>query len=268
MTPRPGGDRTAAAGTLEDEPEVGSYLYGIVPAAAADGGLDDLTGLDGAPLEAIVVDDVAAVVGRVRLERPPGRRADLVAHSVAVDTLAQRGPVVPVRFGSMIEDVEGFVAEYLAPRSAELAELLADLRGRSQFTVRATYDEETVLAEIVATDPEVARLRERTRDLPEEAAYSDRVRLGELVSRALDDRREAEQAGLLDAIVGWTAAHVVRRSSGLHGLLDLAVLVDDEQREGFEDALEELAEAGHPRYRIALVGPAAPYDFVGDVAWG
>ena len=46
-------------------------------------------------------------------------------------------------------------------------------------------------------------------------------------------------------------------------MLDVALLVDDERRADFEEQLESLAEEVHERIRLRLVGPMAPYDFVG-----
>jgi hypothetical protein len=116
---------------------------------------------------------------------------------------------------------------------------------------------------VVATHPEIAELRERTRHLPEDSSYGDRVRLGVLVSRALEDRRDHDSEVLLDAVLPWTAAHVVRSGAGMDHVLDVALLVDDSHRAEFEAQLEGLAEAVHERMRLRLVGPVAPYDFVG-----
>ena len=43
----------------------------------------------------------------------------------------------------------------------------------------------------------------------------------------------------------------------------MALLVDDERRGELEQHLESLAEAVHERIRLRLMGPMAPYDFVG-----
>ena len=119
-----------------------------------------------------------------------------------------------------------------------------------------------MLAEVVDSDPEIARLRQRTRDVPEDVAYPDRVRLGELVARAMEVKREDDGNVILDAVLPHVAAHNIRSGSGVDHLLDVAFLVDDERREAFEDVLEQLAEAMHERARLQLFGPLAPFDFV------
>ena len=116
------------------------------------------------------------------IARPPGRRADLLAYSRVVDTVAATATVAPVRFGTLMPDELTVVEDLLVPDAEWFAQLLEDLAGRAQFNLRATYVEEAVLAEVVRSDPEIARLHELTRDAPTDVAYGERVRLGELVA--------------------------------------------------------------------------------------
>lgn len=242
-------------------PESGWFVYGIVAADAAFP--DDLTGLDGEPVRTLACGRVAAVVTRVALERPPGRGADLLAYNSVLDALAQGSPVVPVRFGSVLVDESDVLEGLLAPDEDHFAELLAELEGRHQFVFQADFDEEVVLREIVASDPEIAELRALTKDLPEEASYGQRVRLGELVAAAVEARRGEDADRLLDDVLPVTDAHVLRPVSGLHRVVDAAFLVADDRRGEFENRLEVLAEETHGRMRLRLMGPTAPYDFVG-----
>lgn len=247
----------------DDASAPGLLVYGVIPAKQELPG--QVTGTDGAELRTVEHDELAAVVSDYALERPSGRGRELVAYSEAVDALHAAGAVLPVSFGTVLPDEAAVVDELLAPRSAVLDEALRDLTGRSQFTVRAHYLEEVVLREVVSESPEVAELRERTRGLPEDAAYGERVRLGELVARAVEQKQAQDVEALLGPVVAHTVAHVLRPTSGLDRLLDAALLVDDQSRETFEAGLEELAEAVHERIRVQLLGPTAPYDFVPEL---
>jgi hypothetical protein len=172
--------------------------------------------------------------------------------------------VVPVQFGTVLPSATDVRVELLESREDELLEMLGDLSGRQQFTVRGRYNEHAVLAEVVAEDPEIAELRELTRDLPEEAGHAERVRLGELVSHALERKREQDSAVVLDAVLPHVASYAPRTVAALDHMMEVAVLVDEDRRGDFEDALEAVAEAMHERVRLQLLGPMAPYDFVGQ----
>jgi len=257
---------TGSAVTERDvQLDTGCLVYAVVRAGKRDTLPPE--GVDGQPLRLVTYGSVAAVVNEIALERPPGRRADLMAYSRVVDGLLADGVVVPVQFGSVLPDEQSVVEEFLAPDAQYFSVLLDELAGRAQFNVRATYHGDVPLAEIVATDPAVAELHARTRGQPEDAVFADRLRLGELVAQAMDEKRDLDATTLCDAIVPLTDAHKLTMGSGLEVVLDLNVLVDDDRRAEFEERLEDLAEAVHERMRLRLVGPVAPYDFVGELSW-
>lgn len=236
------------------------YVYGIVPAGTAVP--DDVVGLDDRRPELVQHGELAAVVGVVDADRPLGRRADLLAHGRVLDSVAAQGAVIPVRFGSLLAGADDVVDELLAPNVEHLESVLETLVGRSQFNLRARYDEETVLAEVVSENPAIADLRERTRGQPEDTTYPLRARLGELVAHALEAKRAVDGQGVLDLVVPHCTTYNIREGGGIDHLVDVAFLVDVERRESFEAAAEEAAAALGGRARVRLLGPVAPYDFV------
>jgi hypothetical protein len=175
--------------------------------------------------------------------------------------------MVPAQFGLVLDDDLTGVARMLDDRAARFRALLDRLDGHVQLNLRASYLPEQVLAELVEQDPRVAALRERTRQLPAGTPHPDLVRLGESVSRGLNRKRLEDAQSVLDVLLPHVAEHVVR-PDGEYDVLDVALLLDRERVPSLEAALEELAEAIHERIRLRLVGPVAPYDFVGRDSWG
>jgi hypothetical protein len=236
------------------------YVYGIVGADASVP--HDLRGVGGGAVTLVPYREIAAIVGVLDGDRPIGRRSDIVAHSEVLDAMAGSGAIIPVRFGSAFEDQAQVIEFLLAPQAERLLEILTSLKGTAQFTVRVRYDEPTVLGEVVSERADVAQLREETRGEPEVATYHARVRLGELVAKALESKREVDGQAVTDALVSHSVAWRTLAGSGLDHLIDVAFLVQDQQREDFEAAAEELAQRLAPRARVRLVGPVPPYDFV------
>ena len=240
--------------------DLACYVYGIVPADAPLDGLED-AGM-GEAVVLVTEGRVGALVEAVDPERPLGRRRDLVAHSTVLNTMAERGPVLPLRFGSVVQDERAVREELLAPQREHFSALLADVAGKLQFTLRARYDLDAVLTEVVDSEPEVAELRRRTAGLPEEATHYERVRLGELVAQAVDVRRSRDAQQIRERIAPYTLDHVVREVSGMDSLAELSFLVDTARRGDLEDAAEQLAAELAGRAKLSLVGPMALYDFV------
>jgi len=237
--------------------DLGCYVFAIVPAGtpvpAADG--------DGPArgLALVEAGELAAVVGQVPTERPLGRAADLRAHDrVIADLVAAGVPVLPMRFGAVVADEEAVVEELLRPNDAEFGEALATLAGRVQYTVRAEYEQEPVLRQLLASRPDIRRLRDKAG-----ADSAGQVRLGQVIVQALEELRPADAAGLLSDLIGTVDVHL-HEPSAPEEVLHAAFLVDVSHAPAFERRVEKAAAERAGRVRMRLVGPTAAYDFVGD----
>src|SRR4051812_38123696 len=76
------------------------FVYGVVPAADLDAVEVGLAGIDGQPVAFVRGGELATAATVVGLDRPPQRRADLMAYQSVLDAMAAAAPVVPVRFGT------------------------------------------------------------------------------------------------------------------------------------------------------------------------
>ena len=92
-----------------------------------------------------------------------------------------------MRFPAVVEE-QGVVEELLAPNEDYFLDALAGLKGRVQFALKGRYEQDVVLRDLVEGDEEIRVLQQRVRELPEDASYYDRVRLGELIVGALESR--------------------------------------------------------------------------------
>ena len=161
-------------------------------------------GVDGEVVTFVEHGDLAAAVSRVALDRPPGRRAELRAHGAVVDALAATGPVVPTQFGAIVADDRLSSRSCLAAAHARSSGR-SSLHGTCEMRMRATYVEERVLAEVVRGRPEHRGPEATHPALPQGSVHPERVGLGELVSRAMEDKR----AGDSEAVMAVVARHPV-----------------------------------------------------------
>ena len=240
-----------------------TYVYGLV---GADAKLpDDLTGLGpSGTVSTIAHGDVAAIVSDVPTDRPLGTRDDLLAHETVVDTVAASAAVLPMRFPAVVE-ADGVVDELLAPNHDRFVAALGELEGRVQYTLKGRYERDVVLGEVLEEHPEIRELQAEIRDLPEDATYHQRLRLGELVVGALEERRDAEAARLAQRLQAYAVGVAEHHPGQPDDVVNTAFLVERERAQEFEDAVEGLGEELHGRVRLRLLGPLAPYDFVPEV---
>jgi hypothetical protein len=249
-----------AAERVEDESARVCYVYGIV---SADARLPEgLTGTGGGEVSLVRHGDLAGVVSEMPTDDALGTREDLLAHEGVVAALAADHTIVPLRFGAVVTTADAVVDEMLGPYYDWFTAVLADLSGRIEFSVSGTYVQDTVLREVLEEEPEVMRLRESLRDLPEDAGYYDRVRLGELIVQALDAKRARDTEELVETLAPHAVAVAPREPVGEDTAADAAFLVVAEDRARFEQAVDELGHRWADRIRLRQLGPLAPYDFV------
>ncbi|MBG6101002.1 hypothetical protein IW249_001416 [Micromonospora vinacea] len=241
--------------------ETGLFVYGLVPADVE--ATPDAAGVGDPPGEVTVIrhGDIAALVSAVPLDAPLGRSADLRAYQDLLDGTAAVAPVLPVRFGTVVTGTDA-VLDLLRPHHDRFAAALAEFEGRVQYVVHGRFDERALLRGILDENPAAARLAEQVRGRAEAATREPRIRLGELISQAVELRREAENRTLLDASAEFVVSTQLRPPSHEMDAAHVALLVDTDREAALVDALEEYAQDRRGLLRLRLLGPLAPYDFV------
>jgi hypothetical protein len=239
----------------------GLYVYGVVRADAELEGLGR-TG-DGTPdVEILEAGDLAAIITPAGGEDEASVRESVLAHARVLELATESATVVPMRFGMVFPDEKTVADELLEQRHDQLVRLLDQLEGHVQMTVKVTYHEDAVLREIVAGDPEIARLREATSRGSEQQTYNARVRLGELVNAAIEQRRQRDGEEILERIKPLTVATATEPPEKEMMVLNAPVLVERRRRSQFEETLDEVARERVELMSFRLLGPMPAYHFV------
>jgi hypothetical protein len=241
------------------------YVYAIPPAAAA--GTVPGDGVAGSPVRLVLDGDLAALVSDLDGDAPHAAR-EVRAHWRVVEEASKHATVIPVRFGTVMAGDDDVRDNLLAPEAEQLAELLGELRGRVQLTVKGTYDDERLLREVVDASGAIGALRRRVGTLPEAAGYYDRIRLGELVAAEVARHRE-EDSRLAMARLGQVAiAGREEPAGGPDAAFNLSFLVARDGVDAFGAAVGELRRELGDRVVIRYLGPLPPYSFAGSPSTG
>jgi hypothetical protein len=238
------------------------YVYGVIPAADA-GGWPGAEGIGGpsAKVSTLDADGLAALVSALPPDRAPGRREDLEAHRRVLSLATERGTAIPMRFG-MVMDGEDVVRERLLERhGAELTDLLRNLDGQVQMTVRAFYAEDALLRAVMEADEEIARRSAALEGRDEVESRADRIALGELVAAAVDARRARDEQALLDRLKPFTTDVRVDPPGSDRVALNAQLLVHRDHRAELDEAVRELGTALQGYMALRYVGPLPPYSF-------
>lgn len=246
--PRPGADDASATGV---------YCYGVVSARDAR---PQPRGLGDMPVEPVVRDDLAALASRVPAGTVRARRRDLLSHMDVLSAAFEHGTVLPLRFGTVFENDEALVHDFLAPRHDELAGLLRDLSGQGELRVTAHYREDAILAEVVRESRRIAQLREATRGAA--AGHPALIQLGELVVAEVKARTARDSRALLERLRKHARRYEVGEEPVQYELLRASFLVERKRVPKFEAELERFAAEQAGRADVKLTGPLPPHSFV------
>jgi hypothetical protein len=244
------------------------WVYGVVPVGAS---LDELERRGDRLPDVWVVEagDLGAIVGNAPEGDGKATRDQALAHARVLEAAVVDAPVVPFRFGIMVPGDQEVDTDLLEPRRDEFMQLLKKVENHVQLTLKVNYVEDVLLREIVDNEPEIGQLREQMGEGPEEATRDVRVRLGELVNNAVEQRRERDSADILERLKEVSQAAVAESLEKEFMVLNAPFLVERDRQQEFEDAVEEVAQERQERMRFRLLGPMPAYNFIDieEPAW-
>jgi hypothetical protein len=244
------------------------YVYGVVAASEDVEVTAPGVGRQQGTVRTVAHEGVAALVTDVPRD-PVVAARELRAHWRVLEEAASRTTVLPVRFGTVLDGNRAVRDDFLAPNRERLGALLEELAGKVQLSVKAFYEEQRLLREVVDGSPAVARLRARVSTLPKAAGYYERIRLGELVAAEVERRRERDSALVLERLAPLAVATRSEPPATQDAAVNAAFLVNRSHVDEFSRAVGGLTAEVAERMRIRYVGPLPPYSFAedGSRAW-
>jgi Gas vesicle synthesis protein GvpL/GvpF len=213
------------------------YAYGICePTAPA---MLRRRGLGGARLRALERGGLVAVYSRHRSLRPRPIPKLVLDHERVVEAITACGPVLPMRFGTQLDDEEQLAA-VLTARRDELVRSLERVRGKVELGIRM---------------------------IPARPIRSGAVRRsgrGYLLGRVHAHRR-CEQAiqEVHPPLVALSAASCIREPTRPPAIFAAAYLVEADRVSKFRRRADRLAR-GQPGLQVMVSGPWPPYSFATD----
>jgi hypothetical protein len=260
----PAAPPTAPVTTPAGDENTALYAFAIIPARPVD--LAGVAGIDGAaPLRIIVHQELGLVVSEMRIDLMDDVSEDDLSETGALATLARRhdevvrsvfehGPVLPLRFGTVVADDDG-ARRLLEEHSSPARRRLAHLETHREWGVRLSRDASAVPA---ADDGD----RDRRREMTGTSYLASRREALQASQRA--EEQTAALTARVEAALGENSVDLVHRGGGPgSGLLaDLAYLVPTAGEDAFlADAQRLSDEVAREGLVLEVTGPWPPYSF-------
>jgi hypothetical protein len=192
--------------------------------------------------------------------------AYLVAHQRVVETVMQRYPLLPVKFGTVIAD-EGQVHHLLAQGEPLFRSALDKYGKRVQMEVVVLWNIQQIFQDIAQEESIIQAKTQLSNCAPEES-LNKQIALGQLVQTSVEQRRAALRAEILPSLQDLTLETVANPLMDDNMVLNVALLLDENGCQALDQRLEELDAIFESRnsnectpLTFRRVGPLPPYSF-------
>ena len=236
----------------------GKYLYGF-----AEGDIQlpaDLLGLANAPVQAVRLREIAALISDHAVEKLPLLRRHVEPYHRVIREVSSRATFIPASFGH-ISDNEGQILAVLQENYAGIREELLRLRGKAEMGVKLMWDVDNIFDYIVGIDRELQSRRDRVfgKSRP---SMEERLELGALFEKRLRLERERLGNQVIDALRSVTCDLRVNTPTDEKAVLQAAFLIERAREKEFEATLYRAAGLFDSNYALDYNGPWPPYSFV------
>jgi hypothetical protein len=237
------------------------YVYAVTRAGEqAPEGLACVANPDGV-LETLRIGPLSVIVSAIFEPEVMAARRHMMAHTRVLEAAMAHMTLLPMRFG-IIVDGPANIAAAIEPKTADLLALLAELDGRIEAGVRASWNEAVLYREIVAARPDIGRRAEALAKVNQSAAYYDRIDLGREVDSAMAVKRFEEKKALMARLKPFAVRHADLKEGDDMNVMNVALLVDRSGEDALIAAIEAIDREDGERLRIKVVSPAPVYNFV------
>jgi hypothetical protein len=237
----------------------GRYLYAIVSGSGER--RYGFAGINGAPVYTISNGRVAAVVSDVPDEKIRPERRHLAAQQAVFRELLSKEAMLPMAFG-VIADGPQAIKKILSRNQEAFLQQLRRVAGMVEMGLRVSLDVPNIFEYFVNTHPELRAARDRLLGSYRTPSQEDKIELGRLFDRLLQDDREA-YTEKVEEILSHYCQEIKRNQCRHEGeVMNLACLARHDAQDRFEEGVFAAAKLFDNNFTFDYNGPWAPHNFV------
>lgn len=184
----------------------------------------------------------------------------LVRHQKAIEGIMPKYSIIPMRLGTFASD-ETELKDILHRGYNPIKDIWPKICDKIEIDIVALWSDFNSVLKEVSEEKEIKEFKEALLVDPKGVTVDDQMKVGVMVKKALDKKREECAFQIQDAL------KTVSRNCKVHGLMDdkmvmnAAFLINTTQREDFDRIVEELNTKFNEGLNFRCVGPLPPYSF-------
>ncbi len=218
-------------------------------------------------IHSVVFGDLACVVSDSPDIKYDSTRANMMAHETVIEQVMKEFTVLPIRFGTVTRKDSGSPVDdirhkLLESRFKEFLSLHEEMDKNVELGLKVLWrDEKTIYEEIIAENRELRKLRDSVVGKSPEATHFDRLHLGEMVKKSLDQKRDKEAKILLARLRPVTDRVRENKIIMDRMVLNTAFLVSKNRERECDEVVKRLDEELGERMVFKYTGPNPPFNF-------
>jgi hypothetical protein len=236
-----------------------NYLYAIV--AAGEPRSEPCVGIEGKGVYLITEGRVAAVVSGLADSKIRPQRANLAAHQAVLKSLMADTTPLPIAFGTVAASPEAIRGILLRNQHA-FEKQLQRVAGKVEMGLRVAWDVPNIFEYFVNTHAELRLARDRLVGARHEFTQEDKIELGRMFDRLLNDDREDHVRKVEQALAPVCAEFKANQCRNEREVMNVACLVRRKAQEEFSAGVFAAAKLFDNNFTFDYSGPWAPHNFV------
>lgn len=185
---------------------------------------------------------------------------DLVTHQFVIEKVMEKFNVIPVKFGTMLES-EAEVKIFLDKGFFFLRNTLRQMEGKIELDVVASWKLPQAAVSLYRRSSLIKRKQAEIAAKDDKATLEDKVALGKLVERALNSKKARLRKLIAETLRRETVDVCLHDLADENMIFNAAFLVEKQNEEFFNKALNLLDQKLEDTLNFRLVGPLPPYSF-------
>ncbi|MBD2188612.1 GvpL/GvpF family gas vesicle protein [Pseudanabaena mucicola] len=242
------------------------YLYAILQTDNIELVKDlDLQGMNAQPVQFYPLPPFAIAYSEAQQDRYLASRSNLITHETVLESLMKaidphQAVPLPLQFGLVVDEWEEVQRDLLIPYETKLKELIKNLIGKREVSIKLFWNQNEELNLAVAENKSLQQKRESL--MGKMLSMDEAIEIGQELESAIEQRQQA----IIDAFINtlqplaheYAEGEMLTESMIYNG----SFLIDWDREAEFAAAVEDLDKQFENRLRIRYNDFTAPYNFV------
>ncbi|WP_216830684.1 GvpL/GvpF family gas vesicle protein [Alkalihalobacterium elongatum] len=204
--------------------------------------------------------DIAMVVAKVPLKIYTPKKENLLAHQSVISIVMKEYAVIPISFGNVFKSEEDVII-LLKKLYKEFNDIFPKIKNKFEVGLKLIGQKGWLKKEI-EQNPQIIKLKKIIQEKSKDAAYYDRIKLGELTKNFFDSLQEEI---IEEVFVPLSKLAVSSKQNNIVNermLLNAAFLIDFDAESEFDNKVNELYQKWAGKVEFKYTGPWPPYNFI------